>query len=130
MAALETLLRAVMARWSISPSGMIAHSDMAPGRKSDPGARFDWRRLAHAGLSVWPDAPGDPTRPLSDSLDAAIGYPPAEAPLTCLWPSACVFAHRRAAPKPPRTARRRTRWRACLRFQFAENILGRGRDFP
>lgn len=79
MAALETLLRAVMARWSISPSGIIAHSDMAPGRKSDPGARFDWRRLARAGLSLWPDAPGDPARPLSDSLPA-IGYPPAAAP--------------------------------------------------
>jgi N-acetylmuramoyl-L-alanine amidase len=28
---------------------------MAPARKSDPGARFDWRRLARAGLSVWPE---------------------------------------------------------------------------
>jgi N-acetylmuramoyl-L-alanine amidase len=27
---------------------------MAPGRKIDPGARFDWRRLALEGLSVWP----------------------------------------------------------------------------
>ncbi len=50
-----------MARWSIPPQGVIGHSDMAPGRKGDPGARFDWRRLALQGLSVWPEAaaPGD-----------------------------------------------------------------------
>ncbi|WP_290892158.1 N-acetylmuramoyl-L-alanine amidase [Hoeflea sp.] len=56
MAALERLLAGVMARWGIGPAGVIAHSDMAPGRKSDPGPRFDWRRLALAGLSVWPEA--------------------------------------------------------------------------
>ncbi|MDP3340698.1 N-acetylmuramoyl-L-alanine amidase [Frigidibacter sp.] len=58
MAALERLLAGVMARWTIPPAGIIAHSDMAPGRKSDPGPRFDWRRLALAGLSVWPQAGG------------------------------------------------------------------------
>lgn len=78
MAALETLLRSVMARWGIGPAGVIAHSDMAPGRKGDPGARFDWRRLALSGLSIWPDAPGDGARDLGESLDA-IGYPSVEA---------------------------------------------------
>ncbi|MGB3279083.1 MAG: N-acetylmuramoyl-L-alanine amidase, partial [Pseudorhodobacter sp.] len=33
---------------------VIGHSDMSPGRKTDPGARFDWQRLARAGLSIWP----------------------------------------------------------------------------
>ena len=74
MAALENLLSAVMARWSIPPERVIAHSDMAPGRKGDPGARFDWQRLARAGLSVWPERAGDAGRPLAQSL-AAIGYP-------------------------------------------------------
>ena len=54
MAALEILLRAIMARWAIPPHRIIAHSDMAPSRKGDPGARFDWQRLALGGLSVWP----------------------------------------------------------------------------
>jgi N-acetylmuramoyl-L-alanine amidase len=61
MAALERLLVGVMDRWGIAPKGVIAHSDMAPDRKGDPGSRFDWRRLALGGLSVWPQRaePGD-----------------------------------------------------------------------
>jgi len=55
MAALEDVLRAVMARWTIPPHRVIGHSDMAPARKGDPGPRFDWRRLARQGLSVWPE---------------------------------------------------------------------------
>jgi N-acetylmuramoyl-L-alanine amidase len=56
MAALEALLDGIMARWSIPPAGVIAHSDMAPERKLDPGPKFDWRRLARGGRAVWPEA--------------------------------------------------------------------------
>ncbi len=55
MAALETLLADILERWSIASERVIAHSDMAPMRKIDPGPRFDWRRLALARLSVWPE---------------------------------------------------------------------------
>jgi N-acetylmuramoyl-L-alanine amidase len=55
MLTLEALLRDVMGRWALPPQRVIGHSDMAPGRKIDPGPRFDWRRLALAGLSVWPN---------------------------------------------------------------------------
>lgn len=58
MAALESLLGSVLERWSIPPERVIAHSDMAPMRKSDPGAKFDWPRLARSGLSVWPETTG------------------------------------------------------------------------
>jgi N-acetylmuramoyl-L-alanine amidase len=54
MVALEGVLAGIMGRWGMGPERVIAHSDMAPARKSDPGPRFDWRRLARAGLSVWP----------------------------------------------------------------------------
>jgi N-acetylmuramoyl-L-alanine amidase len=54
MTALEGLLCGIMQRWNIAAHRVIGHSDMAPGRKADPGARFDWQRLARAGLSVWP----------------------------------------------------------------------------
>lgn len=74
MDALEPLLAGILARWSIPPAGVIAHSDLAPARKVDPGPRFDWQRLARAGLALWPEAPGDPEAPLAASLDA-LGYP-------------------------------------------------------
>ena len=51
MVTLETLLRGIMERWSIPPEGVIGHSDMAPGRKIDPGPRFDWPRLARQNLA-------------------------------------------------------------------------------
>lgn len=51
MAALESLLHRVMRQWDILPEGVIAHSDLAPGRKMDPGPRFDWARLARQGLA-------------------------------------------------------------------------------
>ncbi|KXF90865.1 N-acetylmuramoyl-L-alanine amidase [Phaeobacter inhibens] len=52
MTRLETLLSAILQRWAISPTGVIGHSCMAPGRKSDPGPRFDWARLARQGLAA------------------------------------------------------------------------------
>jgi N-acetylmuramoyl-L-alanine amidase len=65
MASLEELLADILARHKIPPERVIAHSDCAPGRKGDPGARFDWWRLARAGLSVWPEVaePAKPTLP-------------------------------------------------------------------
>ena len=55
MARLEDVLGEVMERWNIHPARVIGHSDMAPGRKVDPGPAFDWKRLAISGLSVWTD---------------------------------------------------------------------------
>lgn len=77
MLGLERLLRDIMVRWQIKAHGVIGHSDMAPGRKIDPGPRFDWRRLALNGLAVWPGAPG-PDRLLAASLHR-IGYPDVDA---------------------------------------------------
>lgn len=53
MTALERLLDGIMARWSIPASRVIGHSDMAPGRKADPGPKFDWVRLARSGRAVF-----------------------------------------------------------------------------
>lgn len=77
MRALVALLDQVRARWAIPSHGVIGHSDMAPGRKGDPGPRFDWRGLALMGHGLWTDEAGPAGRPLAESLDA-IGYPPAE----------------------------------------------------
>jgi N-acetylmuramoyl-L-alanine amidase len=77
MDALEALLPGILARWTIPPEGVIGHSCMAPGRKIDPGPRFDWQRLARAGLAVWPKtsatAPVDPDRFRADA--STFGFP-------------------------------------------------------
>lgn len=68
MAALERLLAEMLKRHGLGPDAVIAHSDMAPDRKGDPGARFDWRRLALQGLAVWPEdelAASPPPQPSS-----------------------------------------------------------------
>jgi N-acetylmuramoyl-L-alanine amidase len=56
---------------------VIGHQDFAPDRKGDPGRRFDWRRLALAGLAAWPE-PGTPTAPDETCFlnnAATFGYP-------------------------------------------------------
>lgn len=50
------LLRQIVARHQIAPEHILGHSDIAPGRKVDPGPLFPWERLAQAGLIRWPDA--------------------------------------------------------------------------
>lgn len=55
MAVLEAVLAGITARWAIPAERVVGHSDTALGRKTDPGTRFDWRRLARQGLAVWPE---------------------------------------------------------------------------
>jgi N-acetylmuramoyl-L-alanine amidase len=80
MAALEGLVAGIVGRWQVPPERVIAHSDIAPGRKCDPGPRFDWRRLALRGLAVWPGRSGDPAADFRASA-RAFGYPDVAADL-------------------------------------------------
>jgi N-acetylmuramoyl-L-alanine amidase len=43
----------VSARHAIRPERVLAHSDIAPARKRDPGERFPWGILARAGVGHW-----------------------------------------------------------------------------
>ena len=52
MAALMTLLPAVIGRHAVAPANVVGHSDVAPTRKIDPGELFDWERLARQGLAL------------------------------------------------------------------------------
>ena len=54
MDALLDLARAIVARHPIDPRNVVAHSDIAPQRRQDPGELFDWARLAEAGIGLWP----------------------------------------------------------------------------
>jgi N-acetylmuramoyl-L-alanine amidase len=56
MSGLEVLCQDIMTRHPIQPHRVLAHSDVAPDRKRDPGELFDWRRLAAAGVGLWSDA--------------------------------------------------------------------------
>lgn len=55
MTTLEALLVDLLDRHDLPAKSVIGHSDMSPGRKSDPGPYFDWARLAGKGLSIWPE---------------------------------------------------------------------------
>jgi N-acetylmuramoyl-L-alanine amidase len=54
VASVITLLEDLTTRFSIPKSQVIAHADMAPMRKRDPGALFPWKRLFDAGFGIWP----------------------------------------------------------------------------
>jgi N-acetylmuramoyl-L-alanine amidase len=57
--AVVLLCRDIMARCAIRPERVLAHSDIAPARKRDPGERFPWDALAREGVGHWvdPDPP-------------------------------------------------------------------------
>ena len=52
IASVEALVADAMRRFSIHPSNVIGHSDVAPARKEDPGELFPWDRLAAKGLAA------------------------------------------------------------------------------
>jgi len=55
---LATLLKDILARNpEITPTRVVAHSDIAPSRKQDPGPRFPWQWLASQGIGAWYDTP-------------------------------------------------------------------------
>lgn len=53
MRAVENLSVDIVRRHGIPRERVLAHSDVAPWRKIDPGEKFDWRRLAEAGAGLW-----------------------------------------------------------------------------
>ena len=50
VASVIALCQGIIARHGIRPEMVLAHSDVAPGRKIDPGEKFPWAALARAGI--------------------------------------------------------------------------------
>lgn len=51
--AVIALSRDIVSRWRIPAGRVLAHSDIAPGRKQDPGELFPWERLHAQGVGHW-----------------------------------------------------------------------------
>jgi N-acetylmuramoyl-L-alanine amidase len=86
IAAVIALTRDICNRYAIKPERVLAHSDIAPARKIDPGERFPWDRLWREGVGHWVEpspivegsvlkrgAEGPPVRALQAML-ALYGY--------------------------------------------------------
>ncbi|MEM8597008.1 MAG: N-acetylmuramoyl-L-alanine amidase [Pseudomonadota bacterium] len=108
MARLEGLLAEILARHAIPPERVVGHACIAPGRKQDPGPRFDWRRLARQGLAVWLDPapkvapgsgehdPGDPVVFAQALQQLGMAVP---APERAAWSEAHRAAWQAFAPR-------------------------------
>jgi N-acetylmuramoyl-L-alanine amidase len=55
IAATIALCRGILTRNVILPENIVAHSDVAPSRKQDPGEKFPWKLLAQSGVGLWVD---------------------------------------------------------------------------
>jgi len=54
MAAVCDLCLSILSRHKIPARNIVAHSDVAPDRKEDPGEKFRWEDLARNGVGLWP----------------------------------------------------------------------------
>lgn len=65
------LCRGIIDRHKILPYHVLAHSDIAPERKEDPGELFPWETLAKQGIGLWPKVEDKDTI----AAEAIIGNP-------------------------------------------------------
>ncbi len=85
MHAVLSLCQDILQRHTVPARNVVGHSDVAPGRKQDPGELFDWRYLAANDVGLWPvackvhdkhigpNSPADDVRQLQEDL-AGFGY--------------------------------------------------------
>lgn len=68
------LLQKLQQKYHITNDHILAHSDIAPQRKPDPGVYFPWKKLHQSGLTFWYDERR--LHPLHDetTLLQTIGY--------------------------------------------------------
>ena len=76
LASLIKLSRQIIRHYQIPAANVVAHSDIAPTRKPDPGLAFPWRKLAKKGIGWWYDLHDAEKMPSDDvaELLKIIGY--------------------------------------------------------
>jgi N-acetylmuramoyl-L-alanine amidase len=79
MAAVCDLCLSILSRHRIPARNVIAHSDVAPDRKEDPGEKFRWDDLARNGVGLWPI--GVPDLGSGNAIRDAVGSRPVRAAL-------------------------------------------------
>lgn len=52
------LINGIRSRWDIADHHVLGHSDIAPGRKIDPGEKFPWDLLHNSGIGLMPEKGG------------------------------------------------------------------------
>jgi N-acetylmuramoyl-L-alanine amidase len=71
VAAVLELVGDIRSRWSIEDRDIVAHADVAPTRRQDPGELFPWKRLAEAGHGLWAEPPPAPGAPIGEGEEGA-----------------------------------------------------------
>lgn len=107
IAAVIELCQTIMQRWNIPPQNILAHSDIAPGRKIDPGPLFPWQELATHGVGIWPQDLGEMPSDIVAGLHA-FGYDPTVDPETLISAFQLHFdpeSYMRPDPAPQTAAR-------------------------
>ncbi len=89
IAAFIKLAHSIIARYALSArTALLAHSDIAPTRKQDPGELFPWQFLAQEGLGLWSAPTPEDFLPVCKGEIVeklgAIGYDTASLPDTLL----------------------------------------------
>jgi N-acetylmuramoyl-L-alanine amidase len=86
MEAVRALCGDILSRHEIPPRNIVGHSDIAPGRKLDPGERFDWKMLHENNIGHWVEPaplvsgqffqPGDSGEPITalQAMFSIYGY--------------------------------------------------------
>lgn len=73
-----SLCKEIQERYKLPPTAFLAHSDIAPMRKEDPGELFNWKMLAVHGIGLWPEFLEQDHYPLTpldaEKLLSKIGY--------------------------------------------------------
>jgi len=76
-AAVIALCRDILKRQDIPPRNIVAHSDVSPARKIDPGEKFDWPSLHREGIGHWVEPAAiieGPVKQLGDRDQAVLEF--------------------------------------------------------